>query len=316
MGSEGSINLPMIDFSRSELRPGSSTWDSVKSQVAKAAEEYGCFQALFNRIPHEQRKGMNGAMEELLQLPLETKQRNVSEKPFHGYLGSSSAKPSIYEGLCIIEPGIYDNVESFTNVLWPEGNIKISKTLHLFSQPVVELDQTVRRMIVESLNVEKYLDEHMNSTYNLLRVAKYEAPQTTEKKTGLMAHTDKNIISIICQNEVDGLEIQTRDGDWIPVKFSPDSFFIIIGESFQAWTNGRLYSPYHRVMMSGSKTRYSATFFSTPKEGYIIKALEELVDEEHPLLYKPFDYSEYLKRRFADHGKIKTVPALKNYFGV
>lgn len=84
----------------------------------------------------------------------------------------------------------------------------------------------------------------------------------------------------------------------------------------QAWTNGRLYSPYHRVMMSGSKTRYSATFFSTPKEGYIIKALEELVDEEHPLLYKPFDYSEYLKRRFADHGKIKTVPALKNYFGV
>lgn len=125
MGSEGSINLPVIDFSRSELRTGSSTWDSVKSQVAKAAEEYGCFQALFNRIPHEQRKGMNGAMEELLQLPLETKQRNVSEKPFHGYLGSSSAKPSIYEGLCIIEPGIYDNVESFTNVLWPEGNIKI-----------------------------------------------------------------------------------------------------------------------------------------------------------------------------------------------
>lgn len=101
---------------------------------------------------------------------------------------------------------------------------------------MVELDQTVRRMIVESLNVEKYLDEHMNSTYNLLRVAKYEAPQTTEKKTGLMAHTDKNIISIIYQNEVDGLEIQTRDGDWIPVKFSPDSFFIIMGESFQAST--------------------------------------------------------------------------------
>ncbi|KAJ9190280.1 hypothetical protein P3X46_001499 [Hevea brasiliensis] len=315
MGSEGSISLPVIDFSFSELRPGSPPWDLVKSQVGKAAAEYGCFQALFNKIPRDLRNAMNGAMEEMLQLPLENKRRNVSEKPYHGYLGPTSARSSIFESLGIVEPSIYDMVENFTNVLWPEGNIKISKTVHLFSEPVLELGQMVRRMIVESLGVEKYLDEHINSTYNLLRVAKYEAPQTTEKKTGLMAHTDKNITSILYQNEVDGLEIQTKDGEWIPVKLSPDSFLIIIGESFNAWTNGRLYSPYHRVMLSGSKTRYSAAFFSVPKEGYIIKALEELVDEDHPLLYKPFDYSDYLNRRFADDGKSKSIPALKNYFG-
>ncbi|KAF2301096.1 hypothetical protein GH714_020205 [Hevea brasiliensis] len=145
---------------------------------------------------------MNGAMEEMLQLPLENKRRNVSEKPYHGYLGPTSA----------------------------------SKTVHLFSEPVLELGQILRRIIVESLGVEKYLDEHINSTYNLLRVNKYEAPQTTEKKTWLMAHTDKNITSILYQNEVDGLEIQTKDGEWIPVKFSPDSFLIILGESFNVST--------------------------------------------------------------------------------
>ncbi|EEF46345.1 probable 2-oxoglutarate-dependent dioxygenase AOP1 [Ricinus communis] len=315
MDSENFLSLPMIDFSNSDLRPGTATWDLVKSQVRKAAEEYGCFQALFNKIPEEIQKATNGALEELFQLPLETKKCNVSEKPFHGYLGSSSSAVSLYESLGIVEPDIYEKVENFINVLWPEGNVKVSKILHSFSEPVLELDQIIRRMIVESLGVEKYLEEHMKSTYYFLRVAKYQTPQTTEKKTGLRAHTDKNTLTIFYQNQVDGLEIQTRNGDWIPVKFSPNSLVILFGESLKAWTNGRLYSPFHRVMMAGSEPRYSAVFFSVPKEGYIIKALEELVDEDHPLQYNPFDYSEYLKRRFADNSKIISVPPLKNYFG-
>ncbi|KDP40827.1 hypothetical protein JCGZ_24826 [Jatropha curcas] len=311
-----SLSLPVIDFSNSDLKPSNPTWGLLKSQVRKAAEEYGCFQVLFNKIPEQLQKSMNQASEELFQLPLETKQLNVSEKPFHGYLGSSSSAMSLYESLAIVEPDIYNKVETtFTNVLYPQGNTELSKILHSFSETVLELDKIVRRMIVESFGVEKYLDEHMNSTYYFLRVAKYKAPETTEKITGLRAHTDKNTISIFYQNQVDGLEIQSRNGDWIPIMFSPDSFLVLIGESLNAWTNGRLCSPYHRVMLSGNKPRYSASFFSVPKDGYIIKALEELVDEDHPLLYKPFDYSDYLKRRFADDVKIKSVPPLKSYFG-
>ncbi|XP_037495446.1 probable 2-oxoglutarate-dependent dioxygenase AOP1 isoform X3 [Jatropha curcas] len=313
--NNGSVSLPVIDFSNSDLKPGNPTWDSLKFQVRKAAEEYGCCEALFNKIPQDLQKSMNEASEELFQLPLETKQLNVSEKPFHGYFGSSSSSP-LHESFSVVEPDIYNKVETtFTNLLYPRGTIELSKILHSFSEKVLELDQMIRRMIVESFGVGKYLDDHMNSTYYILRLTKYKAPETTEKVTGLKAHTDKNIISILYQNQVEGLEIQTRNGYWIPIKFSPHSFLILIGESLNAWTNGRLCSPYHRVMLSGNKPRYSASFFSVPKDGYIIKALEELVDEDHPLLYKPFDYSDYLKRRFADDVKIKSVPPLKSYFG-
>lgn len=313
MGSETNLCLPVIDFSSKDLKPGTPVWERAKSQVRQAAEDYGCFEALFKNIPQELRKAMDEALEEVFALPIENKKRNVSEKPFHGYIGSSSPM-SLYESIGFDDPDDYKEVERFANIMWPEGNTNFSKTVHCFSKTLSELDQTIRRMIVESFGMEKYLEEHMNSTYNFLRVTKYEAPKTTEKKTGLRAHTDKNTTSILYQNQTDGLEVQTRDGEWINVKFSPCSFIVIVGESLSAWTNGQLHSPHHRVMMSGEKKRYSAVLFTVPRDGYVIKAVEELVDEEHPLQFKPFEYSEYLKLRSAEIGKSCELP-LKAYFG-
>ena len=55
----------------------------------------------------------------------------------------------------------------------------------------------IRRMILESLNLEKFMDEDMDSTNYLLRVMKYDWPKTTETKLGLHCHTDKNIATIL-----------------------------------------------------------------------------------------------------------------------
>lgn len=96
-----------------------------------------------------------------------------------------------------------------------------------------ELDEMIRRMVLESLGVDKYLDEHLHSTNYLLRVMKYKGPQTTETKLGLNAHTDKNIVTILYQNQVEGLQVQTKDGDsWIDINPSPGSFVVMIGDSF------------------------------------------------------------------------------------
>lgn len=68
-------------------------------------------------------------------------------------------------------------------------------------------------------------------------------------------------------------------------------------------------------MMSGSEARYSAGLFSIPRAGYIIKAPDELVDEEHPLLFKPFDHVEFLKFYYTEEGQ-KAESALTAYCGV
>ncbi|OMO66847.1 Oxoglutarate/iron-dependent dioxygenase [Corchorus olitorius] len=315
MGNESSpLKLPVIDFTKQELKPGSVEWDSVKGQVLQALQDYGCFEALFEKVPTELREAIFAALEELFDLPLQTKLRNISKKPFHGYVGQYPQVP-LFESMGFDDADIIEKVEAQTSILWPQGNTDFSKTIQSFSKQLSDLDQMVRRMILESFNLEKYMDEHMDSANYLLRVMKYEGPKTTETKLGLRSHTDKNIVTILHQNEVEGLGIQTKDGEWFDVNPSKDSFIVMIGDSLYAWLNGRLHSPYHRVMMTGDKARYSMGLFSIPKGGYMIKAPEELVDEEHPLLFKPFDHIQFMGFYFTEAGQ-KAQSALKVFCGV
>ncbi|KAI3455378.1 hypothetical protein Pfo_012041 [Paulownia fortunei] len=310
MGSE-TIKLPVIDFSN--LKQETPTWESVKTQVREALEEYGCFEAIFDQVPLNLRKSVVDGLQQLFDLPLQNKLRNRSNKPYHGYVGQHAMVP-LYESLGIgdaLSPG---KIDSFTNLLWSEGNHTFSKSVHSFSEQLSELDKIVRRMVLESLGLEKHMDEHMDSTNYLVRVQKYDGPQSHETKLGLTSHTDKNIVTILYQNEVRGLEVLAKDGQWITAEPSLNSFVVMIGDSFYAWTNGRLHSPYHRVMMTGDEARYSIGLFSIPKSGYIIKAPEEMVDEEHPLLFKPFDHVEFLDFYYSEAGRTSPA-ALKAYCG-
>lgn len=314
MGSQSPLRLPVINFSNIGLNLGTPEWDLVKVQVREALEEYGCFEAIFDKVPLELRKSIFGALEELFDLPLQTKLRNSSKKPFHGYVGQYPMVP-LYESMGVDDANISQNIQSFTDLLWPEGNPDFSNTILSYSVQLSELDQVVRRMVLESFGVEKYYDEHKESTNYLLRVMKYKGPKTTETKLGLNSHTDKNILTILYQNEVEGLEVQTKAGEWINFKPSPDSFVVMIGDSLLAWTNGRLHSPHHRVMMTGNETRYSAGLFSIPKEGYMIKAPEEFIDDEYPLLFKPFDHIKFMGFYYTEAGQ-RAQSALKTYCGI
>jgi isopenicillin N synthase-like dioxygenase len=121
MGSETPLKLPIIDFSNLGQNPGAAEWDLVKLQVRKALEEYGCFEALFDKIPAESRKAIFGAVEELFDLPLQTKMRNASKKPYHGYVGQYPQVP-LFESMGIDDANIAEEVESLTTILWPQGN--------------------------------------------------------------------------------------------------------------------------------------------------------------------------------------------------
>ncbi|KAJ6963385.1 hypothetical protein NC652_001876 [Populus alba x Populus x berolinensis] len=172
-------------------------------------------------------------MKELFDLPLQTKRQHVSDIPFNSYHGKSPS-PLQYESFGIEDPSIFENCNSFTNVLWPHGNPDFRKNINYFSTKVSEFEKLIRRMILESLSLGNYLDEHMSSTSCVLRVMKYQLPQITEPAYTSKSHTDKNLITILYQNQVDGLEVQTKHGEWIGVELSQDhSFVVLIGESFR-----------------------------------------------------------------------------------
>ncbi|GAU13810.1 hypothetical protein TSUD_261370 [Trifolium subterraneum] len=121
MGSETTPKLPLIDFTNLNLEAKSPNWELVKSQVYKALVEYGCFEATFDKVPLELRKAIFASLEELFDLPLQTKLLNVSKKPYHGYVGQYPMVP-LYESMGIDDANILEKVKSMTNILWQDGN--------------------------------------------------------------------------------------------------------------------------------------------------------------------------------------------------
>lgn len=118
MGSQ-SLNLPIIDLSSAAA--GEDEYSRNKIRIREALQEYGCFEAKFDGIPLHLRKSVGDGIQQLFDLSVEIKQRNRSEKPYHGYIGQQAFVP-LYESMGIDEvlsPGALD---AFTNLIWPQGN--------------------------------------------------------------------------------------------------------------------------------------------------------------------------------------------------
>ncbi|CAL9218724.1 unnamed protein product [Arabidopsis halleri] len=175
-------------------------------------------------------------------------------------------------------------------------------------------------MIMESFGLDdKYIHEHLNSTKYLMRMMKYKGVEDTkEEESGMEAHTDRNMLTIICQNSVaDGIEVKTKDDKhWIKANASQDSSFIVLaGSMLHLLLNGRVLSSVHRVMRLGTNTRYSAGLFSVPKTEELIYAPEKVVDVEHPRLFKPIDFEAYFQFTTEESGR-RDSKALRTYCGL
>lgn len=81
----------------------------------------------------------------------------------------------------------------------------------------------------------------------------------------------------------------------------------------QAWSNDRIQSPNHKVTINGKEDRYSLALFSF--NNGTLQVPEELVDDNHPLKYKPFDHLGLLRFFRTDEGYKSKCP-IKAYCGV
>ncbi|CBI36205.3 unnamed protein product, partial [Vitis vinifera] len=261
MGSETLPKLPTINFSEQNLSPGTNSWFSTCIEVQHALEEYGRFVAVFDEVTLEIHNAIFRTLKELFDLPTETKIQNTSHKPYHGYVGQLPFIP-LHESLGI-NNSTTQGVQSFTKIMWPAGNQHFYESVDSYSMLLAELQEIVMRMVLESYGIKDGCDSHIGSTTHPLLVMKNQVPEMPVNNVTFPCHTDKSFTTILPQKQVGGLEIETKDGNWIA--FEPPSPLpcVIAGDAFMAWSNGRIHSPNHQVVARGNEERYSlgAAFF-------------------------------------------------------
>ncbi|MEJ6394736.1 2OG-Fe(II) oxygenase family protein [Gymnodinialimonas sp. 2305UL16-5] len=83
------------------------------------------------------------------------------------------------------------------------------------------------------------------------------------KDFGIAAHTDYGCLTLLATDGQPGLEVQLRDGTWVPISAEPGEFIINFGEMLEMWTGGQIRATPHRVK-GGATERISIPLFFNP----------------------------------------------------
>ena len=91
---------------------------------------------------------------------------------------------------------------------------------------------------------------------------------------GSAPHTDFGCLTILTQDDIGGLQVQTKNGDWIDVPKVEGSFVVNVGDMLNRLTNGILRSTPHRVINKSGKERFSCPFFFRSARKYKYSTLK------------------------------------------
>lgn len=87
-------------------------------------------------------------------------------------------------------------------------------------------------------------------------------PAPSDERRGCGTHTDCGFLTILAQDDVEGLEVQRRtDGTWMSAPPVEGTFIVNLGDMAARWTNDLYQSTPHRVRAPTSQTRHSIPFF-------------------------------------------------------
>ncbi|PKI38503.1 hypothetical protein CRG98_041105 [Punica granatum] len=172
-----------------------------------------------------------------------------------------------------------------------------------FREEVAEYCTSIRALVLrllegisESLGLERdYIGNNLGEHGQHMALNYYPPCPQPELTYGLPGHTDPNLITILLQDDVPGLQV-LKTGRWVAANPIPNTFIVNIGDQMQVISNDKYKSVLHRAVVNDEKERISVPTFYCPSPNAVIGPARELIDDEHPAVYRSFTYQEYYDR--------------------
>lgn len=170
-------------------------------------------------------------------------------------------------------------------------------------------DRTGRRLLTAIARVLKlapdYFENKVQLGNSVLRVIHYPPmPPNPAESIRAGAHEDINVITLLLGAEEPGLQVLTKQGEWLSVNPTAGSMVVNVGDMLQRLTNGSLRSTSHRVINPASdrakNARFSMPFFLHFNPDLPIAALPSCVGPGRPEPLPPILAEEYLQERLRE----------------
>lgn len=271
------LSLPVIDLS--EL--GDSThYSDAHARLARIARDTGFFYLVGHGIAPEKIARLWELTRAFFALPAQDKVpiaiRNT--RHFRGYSGVGEEitrlKPDLREQIDFGEElppvPIGPDTPAWWGLQgpnqWPEALPELKPAVTDWMESLQKVATRLLRAFLVSLGqspdaLDALVAEPRN---NRMKVIHYPGQAEGVSNQGVGAHKDGGLLTLLLQDNVGGLQVQTQDG-WVDAPPVDGAFVINIGEMLELATNGYLRANVHRVVSPrAGVSRYSIAYFYSP----------------------------------------------------
>lgn len=304
--------IPTLDIRRYD-----TDRDAFVAELGAAYREWGFAGISGHGIPQSQIDASYDVFKRFFALPEETK------KKYH-VPGAGGARGYTPFGVETAKGAKYSDLKEFWHIgreiprdskyadvmppnLWPDEIPEFEKVGYGLYSTLDKLGSRVLSALALHIDLpEDYFVDKTNFGNSILRPIHYP-PITSDdipnERAG--AHEDINLITLLVGASAAGLEVKSRQGEWVPFTAEADTIVVNIGDMLQRLTNHVYPSTTHRVVNppgeQARKPRYSTPFFLHPNPDFLIDVLPSTVTADNPSRYpEPITAQGYLEERLKE----------------
>ncbi|POF30851.1 isopenicillin N synthase family dioxygenase [Roseibium marinum] len=305
-------SIPVIDL-KPLFEDGDAGRLAVAREIGEACRGIGFFYLKGHGVPAERRESVFAMARTFFESPDDLKMKTAYSRdtgnrgyvPMKGESLDPTKAPDLKEGynigldLAEDDPEILARAPLRALNLWPD--VPGFREIMLdYYDAMLSLGRTLHTAFATELGLDPdFFDDKLRRPLATLRLLHYpESPAEMEEgQLGAGEHTDYGCVTLLATDDAGGLEVRTRDGEWLSAPYIPDTFICNIGDCLMRWTNDLYVSTPHRVINPSGRERYSVPFFLDPDPDAIVACLPGCSGEDSPAKYPPIRGDDYLLSR-------------------
>ncbi|KAG5008863.1 hypothetical protein JHK82_017430 [Glycine max] len=284
------IFVPVIDLNH----------PNAPNLIGHACKTWGVFQVVNHDIPMSLFSDIQRASLALFSLPLHQKlkaARSPDGVSGYGRARISSFFPKLMWSECFT---ILDSPLDLFLKLWPQDYAKYCDIVVEYEAAMKKLAAKLMCLMLASLGITKEDTKwagpkgEFNGACAALHLNSYPSCPDPDRAMGLAAHTDSTLLTILHQNNVNGLQVLKEGEGWVAVPPLHGGLVINVGDLLHILSNGLYPSVLHRVRVNRTQQRFSVAYLYGPPANVQISPHVKLVGPTRPALYRPVTWNEYL----------------------
>lgn len=268
--------------------------------------------ALINRVRDESKKFFDRPMEDKKTLAMNAWHRGYMAPNSSTIVTSSVAenkKPNQSESFLVMhelapdDPALLAGKPLQGPNQWPEEQPALRAAVQDYVACMEDLSRRLTELIALCLELPAdYFQPYFERPTTFLRLLHYPPTPIEDGLFGSAPHTDYGFITLLAQDDIGGLQVRNKDGDWIDAPPIEGSFVMNVADILSHWSGGLFASTPHRVINSSSLDRYSQPFFFDPSMDALITPLTGEKASKETLRYGDY-LMERLDKNYRYRGK-------------